>query len=92
MAVPEKRDSILGNKNYPTMERHSSRTLELSEEQNCVKRVELAAELCQALNKEAEERQREPGAPATPRIPDAGTCPSVGRRRVQSRLHSGVMH
>jgi hypothetical protein len=89
MAVPEKRDSILGNKNYPTMERHSSRTRRAELRQ---KGSNLPQNCARPSIREAEERQREPGAPATPRISDAGTCPSVGRRRAQSRLHSGVMH
>jgi hypothetical protein len=59
MAVQEERDSILENKK--TTRRWKDIALELSEEQNCVKRVELATELCEALNHE-EERQRQPSA------------------------------
>lgn len=59
MAVQEKRDSILENKK--TTRRWKDIALELSEEQDCAKRLELATELCEALNQE-EERQRQPSA------------------------------
>jgi hypothetical protein len=59
MAVKEKRASILENKEI--VPRWKGIALELAEEQNCAKRVELATELFEALNQE-EERQRQPSA------------------------------